>query len=255
MLIKTSRLPKVREHLGLVAILDALGASTFNREENQEFIKSRARALKLLDAKLDVFDSERINRNLFSSFTFNDTVLFTLKSENPNEVNRREILAFFLLLRSFFFESLDAGILFRGSISIGKFLADDESNTVLGSAVTDAAAWYDRADWIGLITTPRTTLELRLRQEAAGDVEAPYLCVDYDVPLCEGRKVMLKAIDWRKIFNLSTPRRRLNGDTARAWFLKCLLQHNVPAGTESKYTNSLAFFDYCQKLEQEEIGQ
>jgi hypothetical protein len=29
-------------------------------------------------------------------------------------------------------------------------VVDDTTNTVMGEAVSDAAAWYDKADWIGI---------------------------------------------------------------------------------------------------------
>jgi hypothetical protein len=51
-----------------------------------------------------------------------------------------EVRHFSILLRRFQVDSLLHGILFRGSISVGRFHVDDESNTVMGPAVTDAAA-------------------------------------------------------------------------------------------------------------------
>jgi hypothetical protein len=46
-------------------------------------------------------------------------------------------------------------ILFRGAVSIGQLYKVDPGveNTVVGPGVSDAAAWHDRADWIGILAT------------------------------------------------------------------------------------------------------
>jgi hypothetical protein len=74
------------------------------------------------------------------------------------EPRLREISAFFTIMRKFLVDSLGKGIFFRGSIAIGTFYANEDTNTVMGQAVTDAAAWYDKAEWIGVHATPRASM-------------------------------------------------------------------------------------------------
>jgi hypothetical protein len=87
----------------------------------------------------------------------------------------------------------------RGTIPIGKFYVDEESNTVMGAAVTDAAAWYDLVDWVGIHATPHATLlgESLLKQ---GGRNLDHLLVDYLIPFKDRSPIELKAINWPKAF-------------------------------------------------------
>src|SRR5262245_44703107 len=136
--------PKDRE-TGIVAILDALGASAYSDPEIQRFMRSRANVLGLLNQKADDVPGD-IKRDMITTFTFNDTVLITLRTRDTGP-SLKDISSFFLVLRKFFVDSLAHQILFRGSIAIGTYYVNDETNTVMGQAVTDAAAWYDKANW------------------------------------------------------------------------------------------------------------
>ncbi len=83
-------------------------------------------------------------------------------------------------------------ILFRGAVSIGTFYADDQSNTIMGEAVSDAAAWHAEAEWIGIHATPRATLLLNSLLEREKD-RKDWTMIDYDVPMKSGGTVPLKA--------------------------------------------------------------
>jgi len=140
------RTPSEREH-GIVAILDALGAATYGDTEIKSFIDSRRRVLQLLTEKaLDVFG--QIGADMITTFTFNDTILIVLRT-GQQEPRLEQISDFFTIMRKFLVDSLANRILFRRSIAIGSFYANEETNTVMGPAVTDAASWYDqsRVDW------------------------------------------------------------------------------------------------------------
>ena len=105
-----------------------------------------------------------------------------------------DVKHFCLLLRKFAVDSLAKGILFRGTVSLGTFYVDDDTNTVMGQAVTDAAAWYESADWIGIHATPHATLAVQ-RLIEQGEDALGHVLVDYAIPL-KGRPAMtLKAIN------------------------------------------------------------
>src|SRR6266481_2427783 len=138
------RTPSEREH-GIVAILDALGAASYGDAEIKRFIDSRHLVLQLLTEKaLDVFGE--IGSDMITTFTFNDTILIVFRT-GQQEPRLKQISDFFTIMRKFLVDSLANRILFRGAIAIGAFYANDETNTVMGPAVTDAASWYDKADW------------------------------------------------------------------------------------------------------------
>ena len=69
----------------------------------------------------------------------------------------------------------------------------------MGQAVTDAAAWYDKADWIGVHTTPRTNLVINRYLEHE-EKSKENVMLDYDVPLKNGSVLYTKAVNWPKVF-------------------------------------------------------
>jgi len=230
------------KHRGIVVILDALGAAAFDDASIDKFLKARAHAMKRLDARLKQMKGRNWKRQQFSFFTFNDTVIMALQADG-RDISDQQINYFFRLVREFFIEVLFFGILFRGACATGSFLVDAVNNTILGEAVSDAAAWYDKAEWIGLITTPRTSLHLKARREAFP--KRTFLCLDYDVPMKDGRAVHLKALNWRTVLTHQPFKKRLAGQSEKGWFLNCLASHQIPFSIEAKYANSLAFFDIC----------
>src|SRR5262245_38291817 len=138
---------------GIVAVLDALGAASYSDNEIRQFLKSRELVLRLLGEKLE--DIGTINAKILT-FTFNDTIVVAQKND-PGEARPEQIVTFFGLMRNFIKDSLANNILFRGSSSIGTFRADENTNTVMGQAITDAAAWYNKAKWIGVHATPHAS--------------------------------------------------------------------------------------------------
>jgi hypothetical protein len=150
--------------------------------------------------------------------------------------------AFFLILRKFLVDSLVQKIMFRGSVAIGTFYADDTSNTVMGQAVTDAAAWYDKADWIGIQATPKSTIIIQslLEKEKA---KAVHLMLDYDVPLKDGEAIRVKVVNWPKVFFVKALTPCSAGESRKQKLLQLLSEHSVPPGTENKFFNTISFFD------------
>ena len=228
---------------GIVAILDALGAASYTDTEIDRFIESRTVVLGQLNEKAEGVLGE-IRAEMIKTFTFNDTVLVILNTGSENPALRR-ISQFFMIMRKFLVDSLEKRILFRGSIAIGTFYANDDTNTVMGQAVTDAAAWYDKADWIGVHTTPRTTLVINrcLEQEAASK---EHVMLDYPVPLKNGAAIRTKAVNWPKVFFVESIR-PCEAGAEKEKLLEFLTRHPVPWGTENKFSNTVAFFDHAVK--------
>jgi hypothetical protein len=224
---------------GLIAILDALGAATYSEEKIDQFLKSRELVLALLESKVRAIG---IDVRRVTTFTFNDTVLIVYRTQGTCSL--KEVIAFGELLRRFAVNSLEHGILFRGAIAIGSFYMDENTNTVMGDAVSDAAAWYNLADWIGIAATPHATLYIQsLGEQKAEDIGR--LMVDYPVPLKNRALVTLKAVNWPKAFFVRGMTPCAKGEKQRAKCLSLLARHGVPLGTEAKYFNTMDFFDHC----------
>jgi len=237
---------------GLVAVLDALGASLFNDKQIESFVNNRQELLKALeknatDAIIEGHTA-KLARAELDTFTFGDTLIVTYALEG--ELTGHAVVRFFTLIRQFLVDSLANEILFRGAIGLGTFRQDSQTNTVMGEALSDAAAWHQRADWFGAVATPRMTLAIdRLLGDEKQQESKRWAFVPYDVPLKGGASERLKCANWPKIFlvpdlvpggDVSDPRRK---------FLSYLKNQPVPPGTESKYFNSLRFFDSCVQLE------
>jgi hypothetical protein len=229
---------------GIVAILDALGAASYEDLEIKRFISSRQVVLELLNAKAeDVFGD--IRAQMITTFTFNDTVIIVLRT-GSEEPRLKQISDFFTIMRKFLIDSLAHKILFRGTISIGKFYANEKTNTVMGQAVTDAAAWYDKADWIGVHATPRATLVIQ-RWLEHNEKTKGHVMLDYDVPLKQGATIRTKAVNWPKVFFLDSISPCVDGTKPKEKLLEFLAQHQVPWGTELKFYNTIAFFEHAVK--------
>ncbi len=226
--------------------MDALGAATYGDAEIKRFRESREIVLQLFTAKaVDILGE--IRQENVKTFTFNDTILFILKT-GSNPPTLKQISDFFRLMRKFLVDSLANKILFRGSIAIGTFYADDDTNTVMGEAVTDAAAWYDKADWIGVHATPRASLIIQRNLERSDEAKESVL-LDYDVPLRRGMTVRAKAVNWPKVFFVNSITPCTDGSKPREELIAFLTEHQVPRGTETKFFNTITFFDTVVKIQ------
>lgn len=236
----------------MIAILDALGAATYSDPEIKRFLKSRDNVLQLLNEKIEGVIGE-INLPQIDIFTFNDTILIAFKTNSEPPI-LKQIAAFFLILRKFLVDSLSHKILFRGSVAIGTFYVDNDSNTVMGQAVTDAAVWYDKADWIGIQTTPKATIMIQRWLEREKDKRRTVM-LDYDVPLKDGRTMRVKAVNWPKVFFVPSVTPCIHGEEPREKLLQILSEHTVPFGTEKKFFNTIEFFDYVVKKSNLKYGE
>lgn len=246
------RSPAKQEN-GIVAIFDALGAASYSNVDIERFLQSRSSVLDLLTQKIEgvlgSIDSDRV-----MIFTFNDTILVILKC-GANGPQLGDITSFFIILRKFLVDSMQHRILFRGSISVGSFYANEAENIVMGQAVTDAAAWYDKAEWIGVHATPHAAIIIQQLLEH-GSVRRKYIMLDYDMPLKDGETIKVKAINWPKVFfvpNISPCR---DSEKPREKLLKFLSLHQIPLGAESKFYNTIAFFDYAvEEIKKEKLNK
>ena len=136
-----------------------------------------------------------------------------------DRTTRLELELFCRLLRAFQVDSLNNGIRFHGSMSMGLFhRMSERSNMIMGPAVSDAARDYEVANWIGIHLTSGASLELE------------YVLVDYDVPMKTGSSRRLKSINWPRGFyvrGLCPP----GTPSPRALFLERLARERAPAGT------------------------
>ncbi|MBT7350661.1 hypothetical protein HN803_07830 [candidate division WWE3 bacterium] len=234
---------KYKKKHGIVILLDALGASEYSEHQIEKFLSARA---EINDYVTALANREVKNIGKFYPpviFTFGDTVIITIELRSKKFI-LDHIWEISLLLRRYLFHSMEEGILFRGSFSIGQYVEDSESNTVMGAAVTDAAAWYEQSEWMGLSCTPQTksTLEYYLLGKNLDSSKHGYLRT-YDVPMKNNDTQNLYAITWPTAFFDKDLLKRANKKTPEGYFLEILKDLSVPKGTENKYNNIKKYFN------------
>jgi len=222
---------------GIIFILDALGASTYSNEKIKHFLFSR----KLINDYIMRSNKEGQSflENEVETYTFGDTVIVAIPIENRLST-ALIISAAICMMSEYLFASLGLGILYRGAFSIGNYISDRESNTVMGEAVTDAAAWYEKSEWMGVSSTPGTNNVLEY--ELMGDLKDIRQLVDYPVPMKDKRKLDLYTIAWPLNFLDIADVDRANKD-----FLSQLIENPIPFGTEQKIINTKTYFSYIEK--------
>jgi hypothetical protein len=175
----------VKNHFGIVAILDALGISSLDASAGVDFIESRDKALEKakkyaetvkeiqqsiasklsivqqpgdgVQSSIDIYTTVNPVPNILS---INDTIIFhwpieLFKDDDKDDHliaatinNVAELLSYFLAT-SFF----DHSIKYRGTLSLGKY-ANIDNRSIMGRAVSDAASFYSFHDHIGLVVSP-----------------------------------------------------------------------------------------------------
>ena len=235
----------MRTKYGFVVLIDALGTKTDSIDASKKYLESVAQIKDDIRRSHKVAADTRIKKepnvlkNLKTRF-FGDTLLLTYEiKDKSREGENFEELAF--ILRWFLLNALRLRILFRGSISLGKYL--EGGNIVLGPAVFDAAAWYDKLEMIGIIATPRATISLRsIFLEQMEETNGKGYWSDgifYTVPLKGLTPRELYAINWPVCLHSEA---ESTNTTTNVLFYELMRDFPMPFGTEIKFQNTERFF-------------
>ena len=231
--------------------MDALGISDHSIEQSKAFMKDRDIIVNLIgDFSKGTSPDSRVGDARV--YTFGDTLLLTW---DIRDVVGIPLVKVGELLRHILAQSLDRRILWRGAMSIGKFIENRKSNTLIGPAVADAAAWYEAANWFDVMATPACSLVIRrLFEEMSGSEELTKKLsetfVEYKVPLKGGSALQVPAIGWPfhllKSGTIVSPGG--NRVTPLSRLYKALSRFTIPAKTEVKYFNAIDFYKHCHDL-------
>jgi len=229
---------------GIVVMLDALGVRNLSSKEAKAFLNNRGKLLTQLGRKLEPLDSSaaRVTETAGPPqfVTFQDTILVTWEIRGPAHNLLPHIAN---LLRRTIPLALQNGLRLRGAVAVGEYIQDE--NSVLGPAIADAASWYEQAQWIGIVATPHCGMQLDLLYETKFRRRRPHALdpwyVQYEVPLKEGRRETLWAVSWPAQYR---KKKYTLGSSDRGKFLRHVAKFSVPLGTESKYWNTITFFDW-----------
>jgi hypothetical protein len=248
---------------GVIAILDALGSKGLSCQQAKGFLEKRDEVLnEASTSALKMYrwlivgseDNKRVVREVtevkpvFS--TFGDTILVSWEFPTiPDPIHVLAICGQFLSALVALYMSKD--ILFRGAMSYGKYVTDDE-NSVIGPAVTNAAEWYDKPQLVGVMVEPDTARWLYEAKEKAIWSNKKYRLKEvFSLYPQFVVKPSSKIATWSVLWPLELIRRH-NKDwdhdapiEPRARLISYLNKLPVPPGAEVKYVNTLAYFDWC----------
>ncbi len=263
-------------HSGIVVMMDALGVADKTIKLADDFYDKKENILKETQAEYEQLSkgANELKSDTSQTITFADNVIITwnLKELNIEEesqkVNPDDLIQYLpsasLWIQIFFKHSLKNNILFRGAISIGTYVTRGTS-TILGPAIGEASQWYEKADWMGVIATPSTSITISYldnvffqnREKNTSNQKLEHYFVQYDVP-CKDKKRKLWTVSWPMVYqkkeaNLAPEQEKKRQLSTE--FLEKFYPNNIPTNTEEKYFNTILFFDWfansilCSKVE------
>ena len=273
---------------GIIVVLDALGARHFHIQRCREYISARDDAMRIAleDYRLKNCGEDGVGPAVslkpVASLTFGDSILFAWNFDTDKR--RIPVALSFVAswVASFLVSMMARGFLYRGAMSTGAYVLANRTNTVIGPAVADAAAWYEMGDWFGVVATPscervieyfREVKESASKSESGNQLYLDHLnsvgirsdtvdymsileerfsqeLVQYRVPFKpqehtpDNRPTQLWVVNWPKtLFREKTNR----SADARIAFYSALrnLEGPLPNDAVRKLANSIQFFDSC----------
>ncbi|MDZ4784257.1 MAG: hypothetical protein SGJ19_28755 [Planctomycetia bacterium] len=232
---------EVEQSFGIVGVFDALGVKNFDDDQIRSFVELQDDLRQVVDAKAS---DQSAARGIFlpKLFTFNDTIIVALEAKD--EEIYEAIKGFATIVRRLVSFCLSRAVFLRGAFSIGKYIASDRHNLIMGKAVTDAATWYEKPELIGAIATPKASIVIRKHVSSdIGAKQPDFLLFEAEIP-CKGGPQRLYAVNWPKACYVRSlrPSGCLEGKEL-AWLLGLLGAYEIPFGVEHKYRNTIEFFE------------
>jgi hypothetical protein len=262
---KSEKPEEIKEDFGIVAMIDALGVSNYNIEECKKFIVD-LKSINSLNNEFYEFLSYEEKTGLSSNTMkniktsqFGDTIVLAWPIEDT--INLDNLLIAYTIaanLSGIILHGLICKIPFRGAISVGKYVWDNENMRILGPAVADANNWCNTADWLGIMFTPNACLwlssqienEVNHEKAAILKVINTFIC-KYHVPLKGTNNIQnnfekLFVVGWPAFFYYMKIRKgnSIASLNPQQIFYKLLFDIPMPKGTESKYENTKKFFEW-----------
>ena len=169
-----------------------------------------------------------------------DTIVVTIESDSP-----LSLLLLCTIVCDIIVHLLKRQMFLRGAITWGAYT--QSGPVFLGPAIDDAAAWHERADWIGVITTPKASYLIERmgnKQFTSNGVPVePFL--KYEVPLKNGQTVSLNTFNWPGFLN---PTLSDKSKTLEDSLIGCFsVQAPFDLEVQRKYENTLAFVRHALK--------
>jgi hypothetical protein len=172
-----------------------------------------------------------------------DTIVITIKSNEPHC-----ILLLVDIINKILVEFHRNNIFLRGSVGYGEYI--QSGNTYIGPVIDDVAEWHEKADWIGIISTPKTNYLLDTFSTITFGVNnykvASFL--KYEVPIKGNLSANLYCLNWPGFMQASfneSPQKGLKSKVRIAMENLFSKQPEFNISVLKKYENTLNFIDYA----------
>lgn len=227
-----------------VALLDVLGAAT-NDKEVTERVYGQVMTLRgIMEGVVD-----QLRRDAASApeefrepqfMIFGDTVQFLWQLDDQEKY----LPVVGKALGHVFVDALQKGIPLRGALSFGHAAYDDR--VAVGPAVSDAAGWYEEANALAVLVTPRTGLILDMYdRQNPGLMAQAFTKFDF---LLNGTQTQqqLWTVAWPAVLRERCLASGIPEADIRPRLLSTFHRgFGMPKGTETKYYEALRFYDHC----------
>ena len=169
-----------------------------------------------------------------------DTIIITFESEHEQAL-------FFMceVIDRILRHLLRQGIFACGAIGWGEYTQNGP--LFIGPAIDDVAMWYEAANWIGVITTPKTNYLIDRFNSVAFPVNGNKvdLFIKYEVPMKSGKPIRLNVFNWPGWMQNSY--KKEEGNVKQSIIGIFSLQGFIDASVHEKYEQTLNFIDHSLK--------
>lgn len=235
----------------MLIMLDALGISSRDINGCIEFLKGRDKLVKEIEEShkeiKEYFRKEGLGIGDYKepeAVVFQDTIVLAWEQDWDDE----DLVRWGVLAWSVVPDALKCEFIPRGAMAEGEYIL--EKNTILGPALFDAARWYEKADWIGIIATPSFGKEItdsfeRILHNESENIRNLFSAVfsEYQVPLKDS-EMKLWAINHPILYYL---RAKKNSQKARSLIKRNLSENSVESKDPEKYEITMKYFEYSFK--------
>ncbi len=227
-----------------VALLDILGSRTHDTEVTPR-VKKRMDILRQSIERV-IEETKKLIKQSGSELpdpqymAFGDSVLFLWALDDEH----RFLPFIAYALGDVFVDALENGIPLRGALSFGHVRYDNQ--VALGPAVSDAGAWYEKANALAIIVTPRTGLLVDMYRPQDPDlIDRAFTKFGFQLKGINGKRDMW-AVSWPSVLRERAQQKGIAETEIRPRLLATLYERFViPIEAESKYAEILPFFDEC----------
>jgi hypothetical protein len=240
--ITTSRKKPTR---GFILMLDALGISSYSTAECHELLGK----FNQLKTKLNEKNEGVLGIFSFKFVLFGDTVIIYVPIDSDFESTLSILTLICIQIPEIFEWGFKNKILFRGSIAIGDYFADE--NFIFGPAMFDANNWCEVADWFGIIFTPKSRLWIEAMMEKLSQTNTDDFCrqvdfdpyfIEYDVPLSKpinnAKTKSFLTYNWPKLLFVNNSK----NETTFQTFLNLIYEIPMSREGETKIANGVKYF-------------